>query len=403
MYVQPTKWYNIIIFINNINHRALGITKAKWYASSSVEMRSNMDGRTKYAVMVDDIQAAIATGLILPGDKISSENELAAHYQVSRHTVRKALSILEQEGYLEAVHGVGTFCRKKTKMTGTSKNIAVVTTYISDYIFPRVIQGIDGVLTENGYSIILKNTGNSRANERKILEELLQKGIDGLIIEPSKSQIMCRNIDLYEKLEEFRIPYVFIQGSYMQLRHKPHILMNDEKGGYLLTNYLIRTGHKHLIGIFKADDSQGEERHKGFARALREHNIPYNPEQVIWFHTEDRTSKPTKSLEYMLETEVKMDGIVCYNDMVAFDVAKFFMNKGIRIPEDISITGYDNMYNTENSILQLTTIAHPQEVLGEMAATLMLEQMEGVPLEKSKVKRIIEPELIIRNSCMTRS
>ena len=79
-----------------------------------------------------------------------------------------------------------------------SRNIAVVTTYISDYIFPRLIQGMDNVLSEQGYSIILKNTGNSRQKEAKCLEELLQKDIDGLIIEPSKSQLSCRHPGLYE-------------------------------------------------------------------------------------------------------------------------------------------------------------------------------------------------------------
>ena len=77
-------------------------------------------------------------------------------------------------------------------------NIAVVTTYLSDYIFPSVIQGIDQVMTENGYSIILKNTKNSSSAEGKCLEELLSKDIEGLIIEPSKSEIYCRHIALYK-------------------------------------------------------------------------------------------------------------------------------------------------------------------------------------------------------------
>ena len=75
--------------------------------------------------------------------------------------------------------------------------------------------------------------------EAKCLEELLQKGIDGLIIEPSKSQIFCKHINLYQTLDEYRIPYVFIQGSYAQLAEKPHILLDDCLGGYLVTRYLI--------------------------------------------------------------------------------------------------------------------------------------------------------------------
>ena len=93
-----------------------------------------------------------------------------------------------------------------------SKNIAVVTTYLSDYIFPRLIQGIEQVLTANGYSIMLKTTRNSRAVEARCMEELLSKNIDGLIIEPSKTQISCRHTSLYDQMDEYGIPYVFIQG-----------------------------------------------------------------------------------------------------------------------------------------------------------------------------------------------
>ena len=88
--------------------------------------------------------------------------------------------------------------------------------------FPRLIQGMDNVLSEQGYSIILKNTGNSRQKEAKCLEELFQKDIDGLIIEPSKSQLSCRHPGLYENLEKYQIPYIFIQGIYTEMKDKPH-------------------------------------------------------------------------------------------------------------------------------------------------------------------------------------
>ena len=88
-----------------------------------------------------------------------------------------------------------------------------MTTYISDYIFPRLIQGMDNVLSEQGYSIILKNTGNSRQKEAKCLEELLQKDIDGLIIEPSKSQLSCRHSGLYRKSREISDSIHFYPGN----------------------------------------------------------------------------------------------------------------------------------------------------------------------------------------------
>lgn len=359
-------------------------------------------GKLKYYALMEALKQEIVSGKRRPGERLPSENQLSASFQVSRHTVRKALSILEQEGFVEAEHGRGTFVSRKADGKRKSGNIAVITTYLSDYIFPRLIQGIDDVLTEKGYSIILKNTGNSRKRECRCLEEALEKGVDGLIIEPSKSEIMCGHKELYDKLDFCRIPYVFIQGFYAQMKNKPHILMDDCMGGYLVTNYLIRLGHKHILGIFKADDSQGRERHKGYVRALQEAGFSYEPDLVIWFHTEDRGLKPAGQLLLLMEEKTAIDGIVCYNDQIALEVVKTLNRLGLSVPEDISVTGYDNSFIAENGMVKLTTIAHPQEKLGAMAARLLLEKIEGIPDGESQVERILRPRLVIRNSCKER-
>ena len=259
----------------------------------------------------------------------------------------------------QAYHGRGTFCSERMIQRHNSKNIAVVTTYISDYIFPRLIQGMDRVLTANGYSIILKNTGNSRTNEAKVLQELLDKPIDGLIIEPSKSQILCRHLNLYQMLDQYEIPYVFIQGSYPQMMDRPHILMDDCKGGYLLTKYLLGTGHRKIVGVFKADDSQGAQRHLGYARALNEAGISYDPEMVIWFHTEDRKQKPGLMMKLFLEAKREFDAVVCYNDQIAILVIRALREQGVRIPEDVSVTGYDNSAMAGSGEIGLTTHRPP--------------------------------------------
>ena len=122
-------------------------------------MESITGGNTpKYQELTEQLRLQIVSGEIAPGQKLPSENTLSAQYQVSRQTVRKALAILQNEGYIYAEHGRGTFCSEMMRHAHPSKNIAVVTTYLSDYIFPRVIQGIDDVLTGAGYSIVLKKS-----------------------------------------------------------------------------------------------------------------------------------------------------------------------------------------------------------------------------------------------------
>ncbi len=358
------------------------------------------NGKTKYYALMEELKREILSGKYMPGDRLPSENQLTEAYQISRHTVRKALALLENEGYVTAEHGRGTFCSERMRYTGNSKNIAVITTYISDYIFPRLIQGIDRVLTENGYSIILKNTGNSRAREAKCLEEILTKDIDGLIIEPSKSQIYCRHAHLYEKLDSYGIPYVFIQGIYPQMRSKPYILMDDCKGGYMLTKYLTELGHRNIAGIFKVDDIQGRERHKGYVRGLQEAGIPYDPDMVAWFHTEDRTLLPVSWVGDMIEQKTPLDAIVCYNDQIAVEVIRMLRENDVQVPGDISVTGYDNSIIAQSGHIKLTTIAHPQEELGEQAATLLLNLLGEH--RDSNIHYLIEPQMIIRDSCRER-
>ena len=358
------------------------------------------NGKPKYFSLMEQLRSDIMSGAIRPGEKLPSENELSQKYSLSRHTVRKALGILEQDGYVEAFHGRGTYCSENMRHIKNSKNIAVVTTYISDYIFPRLIQGMDNVLSESGYSIILKNTANSRQKEARCLEELLKKDIDGLIIEPSKSEMICKHRNLYQNLDKFEIPYVFIQGCFEQMKDKPQVLIDDCKGGYMITKYLIDLGHKHIAGVFKADDTQGQNRHKGYVRALQEAGMPYDPDMVVWFYTEDRKIHPYEGIQNIAKNK-ELDAVVCYNDQNAMGVIRALEALDLKIPEDVSITGYDNFYMANQSDFRLTSIMHPQEKLGEMAAELLIDLIvNGENAQKQKI--MIEPELVEGTSCRRR-
>lgn len=357
--------------------------------------------KSKYYELMEELKQRIIDGVYKPGEKLPSENELSSTYHVSRQTVRKAIEILTNAGYVYAEHGRGTFCSELVRHTKQSHNIAVVTTYLSDYIFPRVIKGIDEVFTEQGYSIILKNTNNSRTNEARCLEELLKKDIDGMIIEPSKSQIFCRHTNLYKQMDEYQIPYVFIQGSFMQMDGKPKVLLDDVKGGYLVTKHLIDLGHKHIVGVFKADDSQGQNRHRGYVRALQEAGLMYDPDNVIWFYTEDRKVHPYGCILQMIKENRQIDGIVCYNDQIAMEVLKALEKAGKKVPEDISLTGYDNSYLARGPLYSLTTVSHPQEELGKMAAGLLLQLIQSPDSVKEKTI-LIEPKLVKGTSCKRR-
>ncbi len=352
---------------------------------------------TKYELIIKNIKRAINDGSYREGGKIPSENSLALEYSVSRQTVRKALKQLIDEGYLYAVHGSGTFVAKRIVKRGNSKNIAVVSTYMSDYIFPRVIQGINQVLDNNGFSIILKTTNNSRKGEAWCMEELLSKNIDGMIIEPSQSAISCQHRVLYEQMDAMGIPYVFIQGCYESMMDKPFVMLDDVEGGRLITDHLIQLGHSRIAGIFKADDSQGILRHKGYVKALQSAGLSYDPDLVIWYHTKDRLVRPMEGLMHIMESGVPCHAVVCYNDEIASDVMKGLRNIGRNVPHDISVTGFDNSLLARSK--EITTVAHPQEELGKRAAELLIGLIDG-SLDRKDAHVLLRPQLVERQSCM---
>ncbi|SEK18118.1 GntR family transcriptional regulator, arabinose operon transcriptional repressor [Pseudobutyrivibrio ruminis] len=351
---------------------------------------------TKYELIIKNIKKAINSGKYGVDEKIASENELAAKYGVSRQTVRKAIGQLISEGYLYARHGSGTFVARPKTKRGHSKNIAVVSTYMSDYIFPRVIQGINQVLDENGYSILLKTTNNSRKGEAWCMEELLSKNIDGMIIEPSQSAISCQHQVLYEQMDAMGIPYVFIQGCYEAMMDRPYVMLDDVEGGKLITEHLLGLGHRQIAGIFKADDTQGILRHKGYVKALASAGVAYDPDLVVWYHTKDKTTKPMEGILRIFENGIPCHGVVCYNDEIAADVIKGLTNIGRNVPHDISVTGFDNSLLAHSK--GITTIAHPQEELGKKAAQTLLGLIDG-SISKKEAHILLEPKVIERKSC----
>jgi GntR family transcriptional regulator of arabinose operon len=363
--------------------------------------------QTKHNMVKEKIKEWITSGEIKAGEKIYSENELVKIFGVSRHTVRQAVGDLVHEGWLYREQGSGTFCSSQQtqnqtqnhKVATNGKNIGVITTYISDYIFPNIIKGIESYLTNQGYSLILTCTDNDIEKEEQCLQSMLNRNIDGLIVEPTKSSGYNPNLKYYLELEQNKIPYLMINQFYPQLV-PPHIVVNDEMGGFLATEHLIKQGHEKVIGIFKTDDLQGVYRMQGFVRAFRENNIPFFPDMIMTFSTEDQDNNLLENIKkFLVSSEAIPTGIICYNDQIALSVLDVLRDLKIKVPEDISIVGYDDSYLAEASEIKLTSVKHPKLDMGIEAAKWIVSAVENRNTDNVYPKSIVyEPELVIRNS-----
>nr|WP_306812926.1 GntR family transcriptional regulator [Paenibacillus soyae] len=348
--------------------------------------------KPKYQVIIDDIKSHILSGTYKAGEQIPTEHALQESYNVSRQTVRKAILELSNEGFLRSEKGSGTYVSSQYRSrSGGKRTIGVITTYISDYIFPSIIRGIESRLNEDSYSLLLASTNNDIAQEKKALEMMLSYGVDGLIIEPTRSNVYNPNIAYYLSFKEQEVPFTMINAYYEELE-VPFFCLDDVQSSYLATRELIAKGHTQIGLIAKMDDLQGKYRMKGYIKALGEAKLRFRPEHVLSFDTDTKPDLSASLEDFLNDNRGELSALVCYNDEVGLEVVHVCRRLGISIPDELSIIGQDNSYIAKNANIQLTTLTHPQEQMGRDAADWIIRNLQGK--KDLPVKTYYQPVLI---------
>lgn len=333
----------------------------------------------KYLQLAAQLQEEISRGTL--SGKLPTELELTEQYKASRQTVRQALERLVEMGLIEKRQGSGSKVLDRSRNRGSDR-IAVVTSYINDYIFPAVLQDIQAVLTRRNYSTLLFSTQNKVTNERTVLQGLLQQSVGGLIVEGSKTALPTPNLDLYEKLALAGIPVVFIHGCYSTLNGAVCVSDDNFGGGYMLTRHLIAKGHTKIAGIFKSDDIQGHQRYLGYLSAMRDAGLSIPDDQVLWYSTEERRYLldygHTELLEHFLQFYLRdCTGVVCYNDEIADKLIRRLLSLGRKVPSDLAVVSFDNSYYSDLCPVRITSLAHEAHKLGSLAASFLLDMIDG--------------------------
>ena len=347
------------------------------------------------------LKMRLESGELKPGDRVESEHQLCAHFRVSRQTVRHAIALLEEEGIVERRRGSGTYIKATVNVQEKEEKtmqVAVMTTYVQKYIFSSIIQQIENELSRAGYGLQISFTNNAVEKERFVLKNILEKNmVDGLIAETTKSGLPNPNLDIYRKIMNKGIPVLFINSYYPGL-DIPHVSLNDKLAGKMVTNHLLKCGHRNIGAIFKADDGQGHHRYAGYVEALMEADIKIKGMQVIWIDTEE-VRHMKEDAGWILRRLQGCTACVCYNDEVATKLVAVCLEQGIRVPEDLSIIGIDDSDLANYCEVPLTSAKNPVRDLGKIAALEMLEMMKGMPVPKVTE---LDPEIVNRNSVRLR-
>lgn len=333
----------------------------------------------KYETVKQTLRKEIIDGKYKINEKLPTESALMKRFNVSRYTIRRAVGDLENEHYIYRIQGGGMFVQdwqRDWAKDEKNKIIGVISTHMADYIFPPIISGIDSVVAEKGYSLIVGNTLNDHERERQSLLNMLDLKIAGLIIEPSESAMPNPNLDLYQQIQDYKIPTILFHSTYPGFDF-PTLLTDDLGAEKQLIKYLFDLGHRKVLGVFQINDQQGVDRMNGMIQAYQESSIPTTESNVVMYQSSDSFASVIKKIDIILNGNPAITAIACYNDQLATYIISHLKHRGLRIPDDISVVGFDNYEMAQIISPTLTTANHPKRQLGKDAGKMILQMIDG--------------------------
>ena len=343
----------------------------------------------KYETLTKLLTEQITKNLQQGVTALPTEAELCTQYQVSRQTVRAALSCLRKQGIITSRQGSGSYATGLLPVPERNV-IPVLVASGQEYIYPSLLSDIQNSLSAHGYQMQIYPTDNDVSVEREHLLALLQDPPRGMIVEGSKSALPNPNLDLYDKLKKEGTFLLFLHNRYNALADEICIKDDNYYGGYLLARHLIDLGHTHIAGLFKMDDLQGPERYLGVASCLRDLGYELKDRHVGWFNTADnealRKKQDPRFLTRFIQDQLPgCSAVICYNDEAAYWLIKELSYADIRVPQDLSVVCFDNSYLSDLSKIRITTLTHRPHEMGNSVAECIMQKLRGIPVVSQEI------------------
>jgi LacI family transcriptional regulator len=299
----------------------------------------------------------------------------------SPKTKEKVLSAIKELGYQPNALARGLINKR-------TETIGILIPEVSNMFAAKIFHGVENAAHQRGSSAIVCNTDSNGEKTMKYLKVLHEKRIDGVIF---VSEILKK--EYYEAISSMNIPIVLVstESNRYQL---PYVKVDDRRAAYTAVEYLINKGHRKIgmISGNKYDLIAGQPRIDGYKEALVSNNIPVNEKYIVsakGFGFKDGF----ENLPRLLHAAPDITAIFVASDEMAIGAISAAYNMGIKIPDDLSVIGYDNLPLAEMSIPPLTTVEQPLEQMGETAANMLFTMIEtGKPIES----RIMPHKIIER-------
>ncbi|EGR0308807.1 substrate-binding domain-containing protein [Vibrio cholerae] len=278
---------------------------------------------------------------------------------------------------------------RSLKMNRT-KTIGMLVTTSTNPFFGEVVKGVERSCYHQGYNLILCNTEGDNQRMKASINTLLQKRVDGLLL--MCSTLEGERLDVFDRYPD--IPIVVMDWGPI-LFASDKIQDNSLQGGYMAAKHLIECGHKE-IGCITGPliRHQAQMRYEGYKRALAEAGIAINPDWIV--ESDFECEGGYQAFEKLYQRGKLPSALFVSNDMMAMGVIQAASQRGLRVPDDLSLIGYDDVHIAKFMTPALTTIHQPKYRLGKAAVDTLLYRLENPDTTAQVVQ--LEPTLVVRNS-----
>ncbi len=309
---------------------------------------------------------------------------------VSPRTKSRILAIIDRLGYVPDE-------RATSLRRASTRKIGLIVSDIDNPIYPKTVKTIHDLLKRKGYPLILGCSYGSNDEEADAIEMMRRERVSGIIVStPEGEDDICLK-PLFERLVAQNMPFVFLGKTNWGLPIDT-VLMNDQAGMRELTSHVIDSGKVRIAFLSGGEaPTVTQERFQGFFNAMRSRSMQVHHDFVIRlgaYSIENGYEQASK----LLSLKTRPDAIVCANDLLAIGALRAAEDKEVRVPAELAITGFDDIYLATLVRPQLTTIHQPVELTAEKACEFLFHRIENAGRRIKASRLLIDPQLIIRGS-----
>ena len=304
---------------------------------------------------------------------------------VNEETRRRVLQVLAETPYTPR----GISALQRTAVLG------LLVPELTNPVFPAFAEALETRAARRGYSSVLCNTRSASIREEEYVRMLLARGVEGMVFVSPESTDIAASHDHYQQLKDEGVHMVFVNGGMPSL-DVPHVGVDEQSAGYLATRHLVQLGHTR-IGFVSGPARSMPARLKraGWEVALAEAGLAHDAELVA--HAPYGAAGGAAAMTRLLEM-VRPTAVMCSSDLMALGAISAAEHRGLAVPRDLSVVGFDDIPLASYCTPALTTLAQPIAEIARAAVDGLLADLEGDPAAPAAHSRIFRPRLVVRES-----